>query len=315
MKRNAGLTLRWIRRWALTGMLAWVRARRRYRLLDHAARAATRYREAGGRRLAAAVTYYAFFAVFALALLGFATLGYVLHEPAVEDYLASNLPQLDTGAIRDARGALGAIAFISLPVIGWLWVDALRSSLRAIWRREQYPGPLLRRILVELLVLVGLGVLLGVSLAVALGTTALMDWLVIDLLGADAAPARWLLSGVAFLLGLGINTVLAVAVLTALSRLRVRPRWVLGPALLVAVGLEVLKTAGRVFVEHTDANPAFQLAAGTAGLLVFLFLFNQLMLFAAALAATAGPSSAPGTVPRQRRARRSAVVDCPGQIS
>src|SRR5690554_5340074 len=151
MKRNAGLTLRWIRRWALTGMLAWGRARRRYRMLDHLARAATRYREADGRRLAAAVTYYAFFAVFALALLGFATLSYVLHEPAVEDYLADNLPQLDTGAVRDARGALGAIAFISLPVIGWLWVDALRSSLRAIWRREQYPGKLLRRVLVELL--------------------------------------------------------------------------------------------------------------------------------------------------------------------
>lgn len=257
-------------------------------MLDHLARAATRYREADGRRLAAAVTYYAFFAVFALALLGFATLGYVLHEPAVEDYLADNLPQLDTGAVRDARGALGAIAFISLPVIGWLWVDALRSSLRAIWRREQYPGKLLRRVLVELLVLVGLGALLGVSLAVALGTTALMDWLVLDLLGANVAPARWLLAGIAFLLGMGVNTVLAIAVLTALPRLRVPPRRVLGPALLVAVGLEVLKTVGRVFIEHTDTNPAFQVAAGTAGLLVFLFLFNQLMLFAGALTATSG---------------------------
>ena len=147
MKRNAGLTLRWIRRWALTGMLAWVRARRRYRLLDHAARAATRYREAGGRRLAAAVTYYAFFAVFALALLGFATLGYVLHEPAVEDYLASNLPQLDTGAIRDARGALGAIAFVSLPVIGWLVVRCGPRCGRS--GAGSSAGPLLRRILVE----------------------------------------------------------------------------------------------------------------------------------------------------------------------
>src|SRR5690606_25859493 len=127
--------------------------------------------------------------------------------------------------------------------IGWLWVDALRSSLRAIWRREQYPGPLIRRVLIELLVLIGLGALLGVSLAVALGTTALMDWLVLDLLGADVAPARWLLAGIALLLGMGINTVLAVAVLTALPRLRVPPRRVLGPALLVAVGLEVLKTA------------------------------------------------------------------------
>src|SRR5690606_29981920 len=95
VRRNTRLTRRWVRKWALTGLLTWTRARRRHRLLDHLARAARRYREADGRRLAAAVTYYAFFAVFALALLGFATLGYVLHEPAVEDYLADNLRSED----------------------------------------------------------------------------------------------------------------------------------------------------------------------------------------------------------------------------
>jgi hypothetical protein len=57
---------------------AWRWARRRYGWLDHLVRAGARYDEADGGRLAAAVTYYAFFATFALALLAAtATTGHV----------------------------------------------------------------------------------------------------------------------------------------------------------------------------------------------------------------------------------------------
>jgi membrane protein len=65
-----------------------------------------------------------------------------------------------------------------------------------------------------------------------------------------------------------------------------RLRRVLGPTLVVAAGLEVLKTAGRLYVQRTEANPAYQVVAGAVGLLVFLNLLNQLILFAAALTAT-----------------------------
>jgi membrane protein len=78
----------------------WVRARRRHRLVGQLASAGERYNRADGRRLAAAVTFYGFFAVLALAFLAFAVLGYVLDDPAVERaverYLAGNLPVLDT---------------------------------------------------------------------------------------------------------------------------------------------------------------------------------------------------------------------------
>jgi membrane protein len=64
--------------------------------LDHLARAAVRYDQADGGRLAAAMTYYAFFATFALALLSFAAFGFVLDDPVVlrdvQSYLAENLP-------------------------------------------------------------------------------------------------------------------------------------------------------------------------------------------------------------------------------
>jgi membrane protein len=120
------------------------RARRRFGWLDHVIRAGMRYDQADGGRLAAAVTYYAFFAAFSLALLGFAILGHVLDNGtvlrSVQGYLSQNLPRLDAQALRDARGTAGMVAFVVLPVAGLFWVDALRSSIRAIWRLPEYPG-------------------------------------------------------------------------------------------------------------------------------------------------------------------------------
>jgi membrane protein len=113
--------------------------------LDHLARAAVRYDQADGGRLAAAMTYYAFFATFALALLSFAAFGFVLDDPVVlrdvQSYLAENLPRVDVRALRDARGTVGVIGFIGLPISGWFWIDALRSSIRAIWRAGWSPPP------------------------------------------------------------------------------------------------------------------------------------------------------------------------------
>jgi uncharacterized BrkB/YihY/UPF0761 family membrane protein len=53
--------------------------------VDHLCRAAERYDELDGSRLAAAITYYGFFAAFALGVLLFAVLGTVLaHEKSAE---------------------------------------------------------------------------------------------------------------------------------------------------------------------------------------------------------------------------------------
>jgi membrane protein len=83
-----------------------------------------------------------------------------------------------------------------------------------------------------------------------------------------------------------VNSLLCSAVLTGLPRLRMPARRVVIPALIVAAGLELLKTVGRVYVQRTEANPTYQVVAGTVGLLVSLNVVNQLILFAAALTAT-----------------------------
>lgn len=265
-----------------------------------------RYDQADGGRLAAAVTYYAFFAAFSLVLLGFTILGHVLDngtvQRSVQGYLSQNLPRLDARSLRDARGAAGLVAFVVLPVAGLFWVDALRSSIRAIWRLPEYPGNFFLRQLIDLAVLAGLGLVLAASLAAAVGTENLLSWLLLVATGADGPSSRWLLGPAGFALGIGVNTLLCIAILTALPRLRMGLGRVLGPALLVAAGLELLKTVGRLYVQRTESNPAYEIVAGAVGLLVFLNVLNQIILFAAALSATsthgpvtdlaAGPTSA-----------------------
>jgi membrane protein len=291
--------------------------------LDHVARAAVRYDETDGGRLAAAITYYAFFATFALALLGFAIFGFVLDNPAVmtsvQRYLALNLPSLDLQTLRDARGTVGVIAFVGLPITGWFWVDALRSSIRRVWRLPEYPGSFVVRIAVDLLVLAGLGLVLATSLAVAYASQAVAGRL-FEAAGTSPTPTKVLLAAVGLVLGMAVDTVLTIAVLTGLPRLRMPLRRVVGPALLVAAGLELLKTLGQVYVHRTEANPTYQVVAGAVGLLVFLNIVNQLILFAATLTATstagvvtdlaAGAAPEPATglvrpapapVPRRRR--------------
>jgi membrane protein len=56
------------------------------------------------------------------------------------------------------------------------------------------------------------------------------------------------------------------------------------PALIVAAGLELLKTVGRAFVQRVD--PTHQAVPGTVGLLISLNTINPLILYAAALTAT-----------------------------
>jgi membrane protein len=235
------------------------------------------------------VTYYAFFATFALGLLAFAVFGWVLDDRAmllwVERYVAQNVPHVDVQTLRNARNTAGIIAFIGVPITGWFWVDVLRSSIRKIWRLPEYPGKLVVRVLIDLVVLAGLGVLLAASLSVAYVTAVVANRLV-DAADASAAPSRWLLVMVGLLLGIGVNTVLAGGMLTGLPRVRMPLRRVLVPALLVAVGLELLKTLGRMYVQRTEANPTYHLVAGSVGLLVFLNAVNQMVLFAAALTAT-----------------------------
>ncbi len=267
------------------------RFRQRHPWLDHVVRAGARYDAADGGRLAAAVTYYAFFAAFGLAVLGLAIVGVLVRGnhlilDAVSGFLQENLPTLQVDAVERASGVAGVIGLAALLFAGLSWVDALRTSVRAVWRLEQHPGNFAFRRAVDLLVLIALGLLLGISIGIALAVSQGVRWLIVDAAEQSGGPGQWLVSAVGFVLGLAVNMTLGAAVLAALPRLRIPVRRLLPAALLIAVGVELLKTFGRLYIERTAENPAYQVVGGAVGLLLFLNLFNQLMLYAAALTAT-----------------------------
>jgi membrane protein len=263
-------------------------ARRRSAPFDHLIRAYIRYDEVHGGRLAAANAYYGFFAVFALAVLLLGILGYLLQDNklvvgAVEHYLELNLPQVKIANLIGTTQSIGRIALVGLALAGIGWVETLRSSQRAIWGVDQQPGNVVIRWLVDVAVLAGLGVLLTVSVSIASGVQDLL----LQLAGEPKQSAlRIVLNQSATLLAGVVDLILGAALLAGVARIRMPLRRLFPSALLVALGLLGLKTLGRLYISRTQHNPAYQVFASAIGLLVFMYLFSQIVLFAAALAAT-----------------------------
>jgi membrane protein len=264
---------------------AVARSRDRWPVVDHAWRTRQRYDEVSGGRLAAAISYYGFFATFALGVVAFSVLGFLVEfhvdlRATVDEFLQENLPVLDAAQVSGARGPAGLLGLLGLVLTGVAWVEALRSSQRLIWGLEQQPGSVIVRRLTDVGVLALLALLLGASFVLATGIERLVDWL----------PAV-VQTGLAWLLAIGVNLVLAVGLLAALPRVRMPARRLVPVALAVAVGLFLLNTVGGFYVDGVRDNPAYAVVATAAGLLVYLYLLHQLILWAAAWAAvTAAPS-------------------------
>jgi membrane protein len=263
-------------------------ARRRSRLFDHVWRAQQRYFDVDAVRLAAATAYYGFFAVFAMVVVLFFILGQVLGGnqlvvERVQIYLQANLPQLQSDEIFAGSQQIGVLAIVGLIIAGVGWVENLRSSQRALWQLQEHPGNPIVRWLVDLGVLVALGLLLLISIGIFAGVQELLYWLAGD---AGQDPVRVALRASSTVLSGVVDVFLGAALLVGIPRLRMSLRRLWPSALLFAVGLGVLKTLGKWYITRTEHNPAYQLVAGTIGLLLYMYLLHQLLLFSAALAAT-----------------------------
>ncbi|MEV1076437.1 YihY/virulence factor BrkB family protein [Micromonospora parva] len=267
------------------GIDRWVSgARHRSSLFDHVWRAGVLYGEVLAGRLAAAIAYYGFFAVFALALVAFSVFGAILEDndevsAAAADFLKENLPFLDAEQIANSSGTVGVVGLVILVFTGIGWVEAIRSSQRLMYQLNQQPGNLVVRRLVDLGVMIGVFVLLGVSVAAVDALESLLRFL----LRSTGSVGLTTISAVLSVL---VNTVLATALLLAVPRLRMSRSRLRPVVLLVAIGITLLNTVGRHYVVRTERNPAYTVVAGAVGLLLYLYLLNQLVLFGAALLAT-----------------------------
>ena len=258
--------------------------RHRSKYFDHLSRAVLRYDEVNGGRLAAAIAYYGFFAIFALLLIGYSIFGILLTNntelfDVVRDFLGQNLPFLDLQLVLASGRTVGVVGLLGLIFTGVGWVESIRSSQREIWRLNQHPGYVVLRQVVDLAVLLGVLALVATSVLAVWSLERLLGW-------AFGGHASWLLTMVSWILTVGINMLLGAALLAAVPRLRMTVRRMLPPVLQVGVGITLLNTVGRSFVNLVQHNPAYGLVASAVGALVYLYVFNQLLLFGAAWAAT-----------------------------
>ena len=251
--------------------------RHRSKYFDHFSRAILRYDGVNGGRLAAAIAYYGFFAVFALLLIGYSVFGILLNNndelfDIVREFLAQNLPFLDTQQILDSGRTVGVVGIIGLIWTGLGWIEAIRSSQRAIWQIDEHPGYIGIRQLVDLAVLLGILTLLGLSVGAINLLEQLLAWV-------SDGHAGWLLTAVSWIATIAINLLLAAALLAAVPRM-------VTPVLQVGIGITLLNTVGKYAIGIVERNPAYGLVASAVGVLFYLYVFNQILLFGAAWAAT-----------------------------
>nr|MDP9498320.1 YihY/virulence factor BrkB family protein [Actinomycetota bacterium] len=272
------------------------RVREKRPFVDHLVRAYGRYDADAGDRLAASVTFYWFLSLFPILLLAVSLLGYVYGDEAsakvrlaLSGVLAPELARTVGDTLEQTRGPAGVVGLLGTLYSGLGWIDGLREAIRTIWHQNINAGNIVTRKLGDVVVLVGLFVTLAASVVVTGVSTAASRY-VLDLLEIDRTPLAQLLLPLVTPLSAALADVLLFLYLFGrLARVRTPLRRILKGAVLGAVGFEVLKVLGGIYVARTTTSGAatYGAFAVVVGLLLFLNLVSRLLLFTAAFIVTA----------------------------
>lgn len=260
----------------------------------HAWRSYERLDRVHWTRLAAAITFISFLALFPLITVA-AAVGAGLLTPKQLDTLQENLAkqvpgisdQLDLDALVANAGTIGLVAGALLLFTGIGWVGSMRDCLRAVWERddEDEGNPIVRKGK-DGLVLLGLG---GVGLAsaaasvfgaVAVGKSA--DLLHIPREGAGGA----LLRVGAFAVGVLAAFLLLLYVLTLLPGVEPPRRRLIEAALIGAAGFELLKLLLSGYMRGVAAKSMYGAFGVPIALLLWINFTAKLLLFIASWTAT-----------------------------
>jgi membrane protein len=246
---------------------------RRYPWLGRALRVQERYSELNGNHLASAITLAGFISLFPLLLVAIAVLGFFSHqsldlESDVVDRLGltGEAATIVTEAIERAEQSRKAASVIG--VAGLLWsglglVAAIQYGLNTVW---QVKGRGLRDRLS------GLGWLAGAALL---------------FLASFAATAAIgfvpLLAPLGIVVGLGVGVALWLWTLKVLPNGDVGWKALLPGAVVGAVGMELLKVVGSIWVPKAVASSSA--LYGSLGVvfavLAWLLFFGRLIVYAA----------------------------------
>lgn len=245
--------------------------------------------------MGAALAYYTLFSVAPLLLIVIAVAGLVFGEEAARGEIMGQLSDLlgrdGARVVEDLLGSVnrpGAGALATLAGLGMLLVGAttvfaqLQASLDRIWRAPEAPQTpgwwgWLRRRLLSLGMVMGLGFLLMVSLTVSALLSALGRWW-----------APWFSEGTVLLLQL-INTLVSLVLLAAIFAMifkwmpRVRVAWrdVWMGALITAVLFTLGKSLIGLYIAYSGVASAYGAAASLVLLLLWVYWSAQIILLGA----------------------------------
>jgi len=287
--------------------------------LDHLIRAFGRYTADAGDRQAASVTFFGFLSFFPVLALATTILSYALGDDAVDTVveqvnayapgLADQLKLRDILSADRATGLAGLASLAGLLYSGLGWVDALREAVRAIWHHNVKEGNFLVKKAKDVVILVGLGGTLLLSVAVTSLTGAFSD-VALELVGLDGSPVATVVTYVLGLaLGLLTSTGIFLFLFWRLPKVQSPFRRVLRGALLAAVLFEVLKRVGALYIERTTENPIYGIFAVVVGLLVWINIVSRMLLIVAAWTVTAPYDSdvEPSGTANAQAARRAGI--------
>ncbi|MEV7278479.1 YihY/virulence factor BrkB family protein [Streptomyces sp. NPDC093111] len=256
-------------------------------------------------RLAAAITFLSFLALFPLITVA-AAIGAALLSTEqldkIENKIADQVPgisdQLDIGGLVDNAGTIGLVAGAVLLFMGIGWVGSMRECLRSVWGLDGVDeGNPFARKGKDTLVLLGLGGVGLCSLAASwLGSTA-VGWSA-DRLGIENTGAGGtLLQAAALIIAIGADFLLLAYMLTLLPGVEPRRRDLVVAALLGAVGFELLKLLLGGYMKGVAAKSMYGAFGVPVALLLWINFTAKLLLFCAAWTATGSRSRPPEREP------------------
>ncbi|MBE1465628.1 inner membrane protein YhjD [Kibdelosporangium phytohabitans] len=279
--------------------------RRKWPWLDHLIRAGDAFSERYGNQFAAAITYFSVLSLFPLLMIAFAVAGFVLQaqpelltelknsiSEAVPGSLGSTINEVVTTAL-NSKSTVGVIGLLAALYSGIGWMSNLRDALTAQWGQKGGQQPLIPTLFKDLVALLSLGVALVISFGLTAAGTGLAN-LLLKLVGLEEAGwARVLLFIATLALSIIANWLVFLWVLTRLPREKVDVRSAVKGALAAAVGFEILKQIGAIYLTTVTNSPTGALFGPVIGLLVFANLVARFLLFITAWTATAKVSDRP----------------------
>jgi membrane protein len=262
-------------------------------MATHAWRSYERLDRVKWTRLAAAMTFISFVALFPLltvaAAIAAATLS-ARQQKDLQNKLAEQVPgisdQLDINGLVQNAGTIGVIAGAVLLFTGIGWVGSMRECLRAVWELpDSEENPFLRK-LKDGGVLVGLGGAVLVTVAASTLASTMVGWTARQLGIDEHGWGSVLLQAAAFAVAVLADFLLLLYLLTLLPGVQPPRRRLVVAALIGAAGFELLKLLLSGYMRGVASKSMYGAFGVPIALLLWINFTAKLLLFCAAWTAT-----------------------------